>query len=193
MKIPVCLRSVARLNRTSFTSGLWSVAMATSSSTIGLAAELREPGFGTGDFERCRPNLGVTILHDQPLTGKGTGRISKVRTPRSTSNTNALYPRSPTACAPPLALHPPPPPRYTPLEPQVQANGPAGLQERSRAPHRCPHRIDAGMATAIVEVRRQHPSWGLRNLLAWLEERRPEENWPAASTVGDLLKGAKPT
>jgi putative transposase len=72
---------------------------------------------------------------------------------------------------------------------RYEANGPAGLQERSRAPHRCPHRIDPEMATAIVEVRRQHPSWGPRKLLAWLEERRPEENWPAASTVGDLLKG----
>ena len=45
------------------------------------------------------------------------------------------------------------------------------------------------MATALVEVRRQHPSWGPRKLLAWLEERRPTANWPAASTVGDLLKG----
>ena len=72
---------------------------------------------------------------------------------------------------------------------RYEATGPTGLQERSRAPHHCPHRIDAGMATAIVEVRRQHPSWGPRKLLAWLGERRPEEDWPAASTVGDLLKG----
>ena len=72
---------------------------------------------------------------------------------------------------------------------RYEANGPTGLQERSRAPHHCPHRIDAGMATALVEVRRQHPSWGPRKLLAWLEERRPTETWPAASTVGDLLKG----
>ena len=43
---------------------------------------------------------------------------------------------------------------------RYEANGPAGLQERSRAPHHCPHRIDAGMAAAIVEARRQHPSWG---------------------------------
>ena len=72
---------------------------------------------------------------------------------------------------------------------RYEANGPTGLQERSRAPHHCPHRIDAGMATALVEVRRQHPSWGPRKLLAWLEERRPTATWPAASTVGDLLKG----
>lgn len=54
---------------------------------------------------------------------------------------------------------------------RYEADGPTGMQERSRAPHHCPHRIDAGMATAIVEVRRQHPSWGPRKLLAWLQER----------------------
>jgi putative transposase len=70
------------------------------------------------------------------------------------------------------------------------ASGPAGLQERSRAPHHCPHRIDPGMATAIVELRRQHPSWGPRKLLAWLEERRPTANWPAPSTVGTCSKAA---
>jgi transposase InsO family protein len=72
---------------------------------------------------------------------------------------------------------------------RYEANGPAGLQERSCAPQHCPHRIDSEMAAAIVEVRRQHPSWGPRKLVAWLEERRPGWAWPAASTVGDLLKG----
>jgi putative transposase len=72
---------------------------------------------------------------------------------------------------------------------RYEANGPAGLTERSRAPHRCPHRIDSVMAATIVAVRRQHPSWGPRKLVAWLEERQPEQDWPAASTVGDLLQG----
>jgi len=72
---------------------------------------------------------------------------------------------------------------------RYETDGPAGLAERSRAPHHCPHRIDAVTAAGIVEARRQHPSWGPRKLLAWLEERRPGQDWPAASTVGDLLKG----
>ena len=49
---------------------------------------------------------------------------------------------------------------------RYETDGPAGLAERSRAPHHCSHRIDAVTATAIVEVRRQHPSWGPRKLLA---------------------------
>jgi len=71
---------------------------------------------------------------------------------------------------------------------RYDVSGPAGLLEGSRAPHRCPHRMDAGTAAAIVAARRQHPSWGPRKLLAWLDERRPDVAWPAASTAGDLLR-----
>src|SRR5688572_7504029 len=45
---------------------------------------------------------------------------------------------------------------------RYEANGPAGLTERSRAPHRCPHRIDSMVATALVKARRQPPSWSPR-------------------------------
>src|SRR5947208_6738422 len=65
--------------------------------------------------------------------------------------------------------------------------GVAGLAERRRAPHRCPHRIAPAVAAAIVEARRQHPSWGPRKLLVWLADRRPGLELPAASTAGDLL------
>ena len=40
-----------------------------------------------------------------------------------------------------------------------------GLREQSRAPHHCPHRIAADVATAICAGRRQHPSWGLDKIL----------------------------
>jgi transposase-like protein len=50
---------------------------------------------------------------------------------------------------------------------RYDVSGPTGLLEGSRAPHRCPHRMDAGPAAAIVAARRrQHPSWGPRKLLA---------------------------
>src|SRR5437899_654795 len=65
--------------------------------------------------------------------------------------------------------------------------GVAGLAERSRAPHRCPHRIAPAVAAAIVETRRQHPSWGPRKLLVWLADHRSGLELPAASTAGDLL------
>src|SRR2546427_346846 len=65
--------------------------------------------------------------------------------------------------------------------------GVAGLAERSRAPHRCPHRIAPAVAAAIVETRRQHPSWGPRKLLVWLAAHRSGLELPAASTAGHVL------
>jgi putative transposase len=71
---------------------------------------------------------------------------------------------------------------------RYEAEGVAGLGERSRAPRHCPHRIEPRVARALVEARRQHPSWGPRKLLAWLVQRHPGLELPAASTAGDLLK-----
>src|SRR5687768_1895586 len=34
--------------------------------------------------------------------------------------------------------------------------GPPGLQDRSHAPHRCPHRIDEALAVLLLDARRQH-------------------------------------
>ena len=64
----------------------------------------------------------------------------------------------------------------------------AGLAEQSRAPRHCPHRVEESVAQALVELRRGHPRWGPRKLLAVLGRRRPELRLPAASTVGDLLR-----
>jgi transposase InsO family protein len=60
--------------------------------------------------------------------------------------------------------------------------------DRSHAPQHCPHRTDGAQADAIVALRRQFPHLGPRKLLAVLERRHPEHDWPAASTIGDILK-----
>lgn len=65
--------------------------------------------------------------------------------------------------------------------------GRRGLQDRSRAPHHCPHRIAKEVAAVICAARRQHPSWGPAKLVAWLRPRYPVVDWPAVSTAGDLL------
>jgi putative transposase len=70
------------------------------------------------------------------------------------------------------------------------AEGPAGLRERSHAPHRCPHRIDEALAALLCATRRAHPTWGPAKLLQYLVPRHAErdgEAWPAVSTVADLL------
>jgi transposase InsO family protein len=66
---------------------------------------------------------------------------------------------------------------------------PACLADRSRAPHSCPHRINGKIADLLVEARREHPEWGPLKLLTVLKERRPDiDSWPAASSVGEMLK-----
>jgi transposase InsO family protein len=66
--------------------------------------------------------------------------------------------------------------------------GRAGLEDRSRAPKSCRHRTPEEISEALLALRRKYPTWGPRKLLAWLWKREPEVSWPAASTVGDLLK-----
>lgn len=62
--------------------------------------------------------------------------------------------------------------------------------DRSHAPQHCPHRTAVGQAETIVALRRQFPHLGPRKLLAVLERRDPDRDWPAASTIGDLIKRA---
>ena len=66
--------------------------------------------------------------------------------------------------------------------------GPGGLAERSRAPRRHGRSMAPGVAAAIVELRRAHPFWGPRKLRAVLMREHPGTVWPAASTMGELLR-----
>jgi putative transposase len=70
---------------------------------------------------------------------------------------------------------------------RFDAGGRAALGDRSRAPHRCPHRIADDIAELICTTRRQHPNWGPEKLLQWLTPRHPNVALPAVSTAGDLL------
>ena len=66
--------------------------------------------------------------------------------------------------------------------------GASGLEDRSRAPKTSPARTSQHLIQSLLDLRRKHPTWGPRKLLACLLKREPEQPWPAASTVGDLLK-----
>lgn len=65
--------------------------------------------------------------------------------------------------------------------------GPAGLSDQSRRPRSCPHETSRDIVEAIVEARLRHPTWGAKKLLALLRRRDPAAEWPARSTVCDLL------
>ena len=65
-----------------------------------------------------------------------------------------------------------------------------GLKDRSRAPDRHPNQTPAAIAEAIVAVRVAHPTWGPRKVRAVLVREDPSRRWPAASTIGEVLKRA---
>src|SRR5919108_2059412 len=70
------------------------------------------------------------------------------------------------------------------------AEGPVGLKEKPRAPHRCPHRMSQEAEAALLEAKRAHPHWGPRKILPSLAQRRPALALPAPSTAGELFRRA---
>jgi transposase InsO family protein len=62
--------------------------------------------------------------------------------------------------------------------------------DRSHAPHSCPHRTPAGLIAPIVAVKRRFGHFGPKKVRAWLMREDPGRPWPAASTIGDILKQA---
>jgi transposase InsO family protein len=71
---------------------------------------------------------------------------------------------------------------------RYDGGGRPALEDRSRAPQECPHAIGEAVAEAIVGARQQHPTWGPRKLRKALERDNPKQCWPAASSIGQLLK-----
>lgn len=71
---------------------------------------------------------------------------------------------------------------------QFEAAGPDGLRDRSRRPLSNSRAISAAVARRLVDLRREHPDWGPKKLVLWLERFEPRWEVPAASTVGELLK-----
>lgn len=65
-----------------------------------------------------------------------------------------------------------------------------GLAERSRAPQTHGRAMPAATRAAVLALRRRFPRWGPKKLRAVLTDRAPRSRWPAASTIGDVLRRA---
>ena len=63
-----------------------------------------------------------------------------------------------------------------------------GLYDEKRAPERIPHRTSKEVTERVVKIRLKHATWGPAKIRSWLREHEPGLQWPAASTIGELLK-----
>ncbi len=70
---------------------------------------------------------------------------------------------------------------------RYEADGALGLLDRSRCPHQSPQATDADLVDALVALRKRHPRWGARKLLAVAARQDRDAAWPSRSTVCDLL------
>ena len=70
---------------------------------------------------------------------------------------------------------------------RYEAEGAAGLVDRSRRPHHFPQATPADLVEALLTKRRRHPRWGAKKLLKLLSQDQPESPWPARSTACDIL------
>jgi putative transposase len=74
---------------------------------------------------------------------------------------------------------------------RFEAEGCAGLHDRTRCPQRSPGRISSVWLKRIRRLRRQHRSWGSRKLAARLRRKHPGQKVPCARTIGKWLKRLK--
>ena len=56
---------------------------------------------------------------------------------------------------------------------RFQAWGWNGLGDFSRAPHEHPNRMERDVVESLILARRNHPTWGPKKLVAWLNDREP--------------------
>lgn len=73
---------------------------------------------------------------------------------------------------------------------RYQAEGAAGLADRSSAPHLHGRQTPETIVQAVIALRRQRPNWGPKKLVAYLSAKQPDTPWPAPSTAGEILKRA---
>jgi hypothetical protein len=66
--------------------------------------------------------------------------------------------------------------------------GPAGLDDLTHRPQKCPQATPEEIVNQVLEVRYNYPTWGGRKIKARLEKSNPETEWPAVSTIGEILK-----
>ena len=73
---------------------------------------------------------------------------------------------------------------------RYRQQGVAGLVELNRAPQRHPNQTAVAIEEAVLGLCQAHMRWGPRKLKRILERGQSGRGWPAASTVGEIVKRA---
>jgi transposase InsO family protein len=71
---------------------------------------------------------------------------------------------------------------------RYEGEGSPGLEDRSRAPLHHRNATSGEMIELIIAVKKRHPRWGPKKIIASLKERDGETRYPAISTVSAILK-----
>ena len=69
-------------------------------------------------------------------------------------------------------------------------SGPWGMGDLNRAPRQHPNQTPPAIEEAVLELRQAHMGWGPRKLKWRLERDCPARDWPATSTIGEIIKRA---
>lgn len=71
---------------------------------------------------------------------------------------------------------------------RYQEEGELAFEERSHARHSHPNQTPEEVSQIILSTKHRYLTWGPIAMKAWLEQENPNMVWPAASTIGDILK-----
>jgi putative transposase len=71
---------------------------------------------------------------------------------------------------------------------RFEEDGRVGLADRPPVAQSCPHALSAAVRESLIDLRRAHPTWGPKKLVAIYSQHHPKAAVPAPSTVGDLLR-----
>ena len=72
------------------------------------------------------------------------------------------------------------------FEQRYEEQGPKGLYDVSRRPRRLARQISSGIQTAILELKREKPTWGAAKIHEVLGRQHPQMELPVRSTIHDL-------
>ena len=71
---------------------------------------------------------------------------------------------------------------------RFKVQGMSGLADHSRARHTQPHRTPETVVQRIIDLKYRYDKWGPVMIHSFLHREHPRGQWPATSTIGDILK-----